>query len=107
MIEPTRRWGFSDPYGSWNTIWNLGVEVAATTSGGLLVTKVQPGGPAATAGIVDGELITAVDGTATPDQASLADVLAGLNPGRTVTLTVARPGGARRTVRVALGQYPG
>ena len=85
----------------------LGVEVAATTSGGLLVTKVQPGGPAARAGIRDGELITAVDGTATPDQASLADVLAELNPGRTVTLTVARPGGARRTVRVPLGQYPG
>jgi putative serine protease PepD len=85
----------------------LGVEVAATTSGGLLVTKVQPGGPAARAGIRDGELITAVDGTATPDQTSLADVLAELNPGRTVTLTVARPGGARRTVRVPLGQYPG
>jgi predicted metalloprotease with PDZ domain len=44
----------------------LGVEVAATTSGGLLVTKVRPGGPAARAGIGDGELITAVNGTATP-----------------------------------------
>jgi S1-C subfamily serine protease len=81
--------------------------VAATTSGGLLVTKVQPGGPAAKAGIGEGELITAVNGTATPDQASLADVLAGLDPGRAVTLTVARPGGAKRMVRVSLGQYPG
>ena len=48
----------------------LGVEVAATTSGGLLVTKVQPGGPAARTGIHEGELITAADGAATPDQAS-------------------------------------
>jgi protease PrsW len=33
----------------------LGVEVAATTSRGLLITKVQPGGPAARAGIRAGE----------------------------------------------------
>jgi putative serine protease PepD len=85
----------------------LGVDVAATTSGGLLITKVQPGGPAAKAGIRAGELVTTVDGTATPDPATLADVLAGLRPGQTVTVAVAAPGGARRTVRVTLGQFPG
>jgi putative serine protease PepD len=85
----------------------LGVDVAATTSGGLLVAKVQPGGPAARAGIRAGELVIAVDGTATPDPATLADVLAGLRPGQEVRVTVAAPGGARRTVRVTLGQYPG
>jgi putative serine protease PepD len=85
----------------------LGVEVAATTSGGLLITKVQPGGPAAKAGIRAGELMTTVDGTVTPDPATLADVLAGLRPGQTVRVEVARPGGPRRTVRVTLGQYPG
>jgi putative serine protease PepD len=85
----------------------LGVEVAATTSGELLVTKVQAGGPAAKAGIRAGELITAVDGTATPDPATLADVLAGVEPGQAVTVAVADPGGARHTVRVALGQFPG
>jgi S1-C subfamily serine protease/RsiW-degrading membrane proteinase PrsW (M82 family) len=83
----------------------LGVEVAATTSGGLLITEVQPGGPAAKAGIRAGELITAVDGTATPDPGTLADVLAGLQRGQSVA--VAHPGGARRTVRVTLGQFPG
>ena len=85
----------------------LGVEVAATTSGGLLITKVQPGGPAAKAGLRAGELVTAVDGTATPDPATLADVLAGLDPGQTVTVAVARPGGARQTLRVTLDQLPG
>jgi S1-C subfamily serine protease len=85
----------------------LGVDVAATTSGGPLITEVQPGGPAAKAGIRAGELVTAVDGTATPDPATLADVLAGLRPGQTVTVAVAAPGGARRTVRVTLGQFPG
>jgi S1-C subfamily serine protease/RsiW-degrading membrane proteinase PrsW (M82 family) len=85
----------------------LGVEVAGTTSGGLLVTKVETGGPAAKAGIRAGELITAVDGTATPDPATLADVLAGLDPGQAVTVTIARHDGPRQTLRVALGQLPG
>ena len=85
----------------------LGVEVAATTSGGLLITKVQSGGPAAKAGLRAGELVTTVDGTAIPDPSTLADVLAGLRPGRTVRVEVARPGGPRRTVRVTLGQLPG
>ena len=85
----------------------LGVEVAATTTGGLLITKVATGGPAAKAGIRAGDLVTAVEGTATPDPPTLADVLAGLHPGQTVRVAVARPGGARRTVRVTLGQFPG
>jgi putative serine protease PepD len=85
----------------------LGVEVAATTGGGLLVSKVQTGGPAAQAGIRAGALVTAVDGTATPDPATLADVLAGLNPGQAVTVSVTNAGGARRTVRVTLGRFPG
>ena len=85
----------------------LGVEVAATTSGGLLVAQVQPGGPAAKAGIAAGALLAAVNGTATPDPATLADVLAGLNPGQTVTVAVIGHDGAKRTVRVSLAQYPG
>ena len=85
----------------------LGVEVAATTTGGLLITKVATGGPAAKAGIRAGDMVTAVQGTATPDPPTLADVLAGRHPGQTVRVTVARPGGASRTVRVTLGQFPG
>jgi putative serine protease PepD len=85
----------------------LGVAVAPTTSGGLLVTKVEAGGPAARAGIKADEFVTAVRGTATPDPATLADVLAGLRPGQTVRVGVASPDGARRTVKVTLGQFPG
>jgi putative serine protease PepD len=85
----------------------LGVAVAATTTGGVLVAQAQPGGPAARAGIRAGELITAVNGTPTPDQATLADVLAGLTPGQHVAVAVVHPDGAKQTVRVTLGQYPG
>jgi putative serine protease PepD len=85
----------------------LGVDVAETTSDGLLVVQAPAGGPAAKAGIHAGELIAAVNGRPTPDQATLADVLAGLNPGQHVTVAVVRSDGARRTLRVTLGQYPG
>jgi putative serine protease PepD len=85
----------------------LGVEVAATTSGGVLVSGVQSGGPAAKAGISAGELIAAVNGSSTPDPNTLADVLAGLNPGQTVQVTIVHTDGSRRTVRVTLGQLPG
>jgi putative serine protease PepD len=85
----------------------LGVELAATTSGGALVAQVQPGGPAAKAGIRAGELIMVVNGTATPDPATLAEVLAGLDPGQTVTVTLLGADGSRHNVRVTLGQLPG
>ncbi len=85
----------------------LGVQVGATTGAGVLVTQVQPGGPAARAGIKAGELITAVNGTATPDPGTLADVVAGLRPGQSVTVSVTGAGGASHTVRVTVGQLPG
>lgn len=86
---------------------HLGVEVATTTTRGLVVVQVQPGGPAARAGIRAGDLLAAVDGTATPDRATLADLSASPRPGHAVPVTVTRPGGTRQTVSVALGQYPG
>jgi S1-C subfamily serine protease len=85
----------------------LGVETGTTTSGGALVTQVAPGGPAARSGIQAGELITAVDGTPTPDSAALADALAALKPGQTITVAVLRPDAGNQTLRVTLGQYPG
>jgi S1-C subfamily serine protease len=85
----------------------LGVQTATTTSGGLLVAQVTAGGPASRAGIRAGDLITSVDGTSTPDQATLADVLAGLSPGKSVAVAVVHAGGTGQTVHVTLGQYPG
>ena len=85
----------------------LGVQVGTTTSGGVLVTQVESGGPAANAGISAGDVITAVNGDATPDPNTLADVIAGLAPGKTAAVTVNHPDGATQTVQVTLGQYPG
>jgi putative serine protease PepD len=85
----------------------LGVQTATTTSGGPLVTDVQSGGPAARAGIEVGDRITGVNGTPTPDQATLADVLAALNPGQSAAVAVVPPNGGTQAVQVTLGQYPG
>jgi S1-C subfamily serine protease len=100
----------ADQLASTGTVTNsrrafLGVQTGTTTSGAVLVTQVRAGGPAAHAGIRAGQLITAVDGTATPDPTTLADVLAVLKPGQTVSVAVTDPSGTPQTVHVTLGQY--
>jgi S1-C subfamily serine protease len=85
----------------------LGVQVGATTSGGVLVTQVDAGGLAARAGITTGDVITAVNGTPTPDPTTLAETVADLKPGQTVPVAVTTPDGTTRTLQVTLGQYPG
>ncbi|MGZ4402316.1 MAG: S1C family serine protease [Gaiellaceae bacterium] len=86
----------------------LGVKVADTGElNGVYITKVFPGSAAAKAGLKVGELITTIAGVATPDATSLDAVLAGLKPGRTVTITYVTQTGKTGKVRLELGQYPG
>ena len=90
----------------------LGVEVSSVVSpdgnpAGVGVVSVTAGGPAAKAGIRAGDIITAVNGTATPDSQALSTVLAGLRPGQVATVRVTRANGSTTTVRVTLGQLPG
>jgi putative serine protease PepD len=85
----------------------LGIQAADTTSGGVLVKAVEPGGPAAKAGIEPGELITAVAGDATPSRSRLSQVLATLQPNQAVPVNVRAGNGEMRTVNVMLGEYPG
>lgn len=86
----------------------LGVQIGETLGGaGVYVGRVQAGGPAARAGIRIGDIIVSVAGMPTPSASELASVLAGLDPGQRVNVVVARPSGARKTVTVTLGEYPG
>jgi S1-C subfamily serine protease len=64
---------------------------------GLLVRGVEPDGPAADAGIVEGDLLVAAGDVALTSIESLHDVLA--NAGETLTLTVVR-GTDERTVEI-------
>jgi S1-C subfamily serine protease len=90
----------------------LGVEVQTVTGPdgqpvGVGIAAVTPGGPAAAAGLRPGDVITKVDGTATPDTETLAAVLAGLPPGQQVSLSVTKADGRTTTVHLTLGQLPG
>ena len=90
----------------------LGVQVQTVMGSdgqpaGVSIAAVTPGGPAATAGLRPGDVITAVNGAATPDTETLAAVLAGLHPGQQVSLNITKTDGATTTVNVTLGQLPG
>ncbi len=108
----------------------LGVTLAEVSDGqaaglgleraGLLVQGVQPGSPAAAAGlkggnetkvvagesyVLGGDLIVAIDGVEISTVAGLRSELAGRKPGDVVTLDLVRDG-VTKTVRVKLGQQP-
>ena len=80
------------------------VASASGESIGVGVAGVAPGGPADRAGLREGDVITAVNRTPTPDAESLSTVLAGLKPGQQVPVAVTAPDGTKRTVTVTLGE---
>jgi putative serine protease PepD len=86
---------------------SLGVAVATIVFGGVVVQSVQPGGPAARAGIKPGDLIVSVAGQSTPTTDALSSVLATLRPGQTVPVVILSPTGRQSTVQVKLGTQPG
>lgn len=67
--------------------------------GGALVTGVEPGGPAAAAGITEGDVLIAVDGVPVSGVDDLHRSLTGERAGREVHVEILR-GGVRRTVEV-------
>jgi S1-C subfamily serine protease len=90
----------------------LGVRVQTVTGpngqpAGVGIATVTPSGPAAKAGLQPGEVITKVNGSATPDTETLAAVLAGLHPGQQVPVTITRADGTTTTLHLTLGQLPG
>ena len=68
----------------------------ASTSGGVKVGMVTPGGAAATAGLQAGDVITAISGESVDTLVDYTAVLRGHAPGDRVTLTVRRAGAMLR-----------
>ncbi len=81
----------------------LGVRVATLVNGGVLVASVQPGGPAAHAGMKEGDLIVAVNGKQVRSTDDLATALAEIKPGTTIPVKVDRHG-TTTTLHVEVGE---
>jgi S1-C subfamily serine protease len=94
----------------------LGVEVQQATTGasqngtattatsGATIAGVLDGTPAATAGLVAGDTITAVDGVSVASGAALTSLLGSHDPGDSVTLSYTDAAGAAHSVSVVLIQ---
>ena len=92
----------------------VGVLLDPSVSGGAAISKnasssgtssIEPGSPAAKAGLQAGDLITAVNGSAVASVNQFVATIANYAPGDTVTLTVNR-GGQTKSIKLTLGAQP-
>jgi S1-C subfamily serine protease len=80
---------------AWIGLWVRSVEPArdgSATSGGLVVTRVVPDGPAAAAGILPDDVIVEFAGEPTSSPGELAALTAASRPGEEIPVSVARGG---------------
>jgi S1-C subfamily serine protease len=75
---------------------------AAGVPVGALILSVTTGGPGAVAGLLPGDIVTAVGGTALDADHPLDPTVLGLAPDEQVTLTVYR-NGASRNLQLTVG----
>jgi putative serine protease PepD len=84
----------------------LGIHVGDTQNGaGALIGSVTGGSPAAKAGLVAGDVVTAIDGTAIAGADKLTAAVGAHAPNDKVTLTITH-NGSTRTIDVTLGVRP-
>jgi serine protease Do len=72
---------------------------------GVLVRNVRPGEPAARAGMKPGDIVTSVDGVPIREPRDLQHVVAGLEPGKKVSVALTRAG-RQESVVVEIGEAP-
>jgi S1-C subfamily serine protease len=82
-----------------------GAWITAADSSGQAVDPIVRGSPAEAAGLQDGDIVTAVDGTEIDADSPLDDILTEYAPGRTVALDVLRDG-QELVLTLTLGTRP-
>ncbi len=73
---------------------------------GAVIAGVQPDGPAAKAGLAEGDVITAINGTEIKTSDLLRNTIAMIRPGTTVNLEVARRDSGKSVIKAKLGELP-
>jgi len=73
---------------------------------GVVVTDVWPGGPAARAGIAQGDVVVSVDGQEVDDESGLNYCIGAMKPGAPATLVLRRNGGAAKTLEARVEAPP-
>jgi Do/DeqQ family serine protease len=79
-------------------------KLGVTQGPGVVVYQVQSGSAADRAGLKQGDVITALNGTTITDPNTFRNMIAGNAPGTEVTLTMKRDG-SERQVRATLGEF--
>jgi S1-C subfamily serine protease len=85
----------------------LGVQIGDTSGSGVYIQSITAGGPAAKAGLKPGDVITSVNGHATPTVDDLTSVVSEIKPGTAVRLEIVTQSGKHATVHLTLGEFPG
>jgi Do/DeqQ family serine protease len=80
-------------------------KMGVTEGPGVVVYQVQSGSGADRAGIRQGDVITAFNGTAINDPNTFRNLIANTAPGTEVKLTVKRKGGGEEQVTARLGEF--
>ena len=84
------------------TVW-FGVAVKAGVDGELTIDADDPAGPAATAGLISGDVLQSLDGTLVTDSHGITALLAAHRPGDVVPVGVRHLDGTVATLNVTLG----
>ncbi len=83
-------------------VW-FGIAVKDSTKDELMIDAVDPAGPAASAGLVSGDVVQSVDGAAVTDRRGITALLAAHLPGDVVPVGVRHADGTLATLNVTLG----
>ena len=73
---------------------------------GAYVSATTNDGPAAAAGIGEGDVIVAVDGREVRTAEDLGSILDSIRPDTTVPVEIVGPSGEQRTIQVTLAERP-
>jgi len=73
---------------------------------GVFVAAVDPDGPGARAGLVEGDVVVGLNGTDVKSDSVLRNTIAMIKPGTTIELAIIHKSGDKATIKPKLGELP-